>query len=71
MFSPRLPYQVQTADMFPPTNNKKSVSVPKSVAADAQTPLTGSAAPSAAPQPLQGSAAFSTVFRETKTLVLG
>lgn len=24
MFSTRLPYQVQTADMFPPTNNKKA-----------------------------------------------
>lgn len=24
MVSPRLPYQVQTADMFPPTNNKKA-----------------------------------------------
>lgn len=24
MFSPRSPYQVQTADMFPPTNNKKA-----------------------------------------------
>lgn len=39
---------------------QKSLSVPKSQAADAQTPLTGTAAPSSAPEPLQGSAPVAT-----------
>lgn len=45
--------------------------MPKCEAADAQTPLTGTAAPSAAPQPLQGSAAFSTFSWKDLTLGLG
>lgn len=39
---------------------QKSLSVPKYQAADAQTPLTGTAAPSSAPEPLQGSAPVAT-----------
>lgn len=49
---------------------QKSLSVPKSQAADAQTPLTGTAAPSSDPKPLQGSAAAVAAAAAISTLLV-